>query len=118
MDGPIVTDTTPAAGKRRRRQQPKAGTPASSRRRVRVAEGIYKDRHGLAAAVKVNGIQREVRFPHGTPLNTIRARRNELRASLRTLPASGRHTLSHDARATSTRYGARSSASATAEGSC
>ena len=68
-----------------------------ARRRVRVAEGIYKDRHGLAATVKVNGIQREVRFPAGTPLKTIRARRDDLRASLRTLPAGERHTLAHDA---------------------
>ncbi len=72
-----------------------AGQPA--RRRVRVAEGIYKDRHGLAATVKVNGIQREVRFPPGTPLKSIRAQRDELRASLRTLPAGERHTLVHDA---------------------
>ena len=71
------------------------GQPA--RRRLRVAEGIYKDRHGLAATVKVNGIQRELRFPAGTPLKTIRARRDELRASLRTLPAGERHTLAHDA---------------------
>ncbi len=73
-----------------------AGKPPA-RRRVRVAEGIYRDRHGLAATVKVNGVQREVRFPPGTPLRTIRAKRDELRASLRTLPAGGRHTLSHDA---------------------
>ena len=72
------------------------GPPA--RRRVRVAEGIYKDRHGLAATVKVNGIQREVRFPAGTPLKIIRARRDELRASLRTLPPGERHTLAHDAK--------------------
>ena len=45
-----------------------AGPKPPPRRRVRVAEGIYKDRHGLAATVKVNGIQREVRFPRGTPL--------------------------------------------------
>ena len=42
-------------------------------------------------------MQREIRFPPGTPLKTIRARRDELRASLRTLPAGGRHTLNHDA---------------------
>ncbi len=42
-----------------------AGKPAA-RRRARVAEGIYKDRHGLAATVKVNGVHREVRFPPGT----------------------------------------------------
>ncbi len=79
-------------------RQPKAnsaGQPA--RKRVRVAEGIYKDRHGLAATVKVNGVQREIRFPAGTPLKTIRARRDELRASLRTLPPAERHTLAHDA---------------------
>ena len=64
---------------------------------MRVAEGIYRDRHGLAATVKVNGVQREVRFPPGTPLKTIRAKRDELRASLRTLPAGDRHTLNHDA---------------------
>ena len=72
-------------------------TPPPSRRRVRVAEGIYRDRHGLAATVKVNGVQREIRFPAGTPLKTIRVRRDELRASLRTLPAGARHTLAHDA---------------------
>ncbi|MYD87981.1 MAG: phage integrase family protein [Acidobacteria bacterium] len=68
-----------------------------ARRRVRVAEGIYRDRHGLAATVKVNGVQREIRFPSGTPLKAIRARRDELRASLRTLPSGERHTLAYDA---------------------
>ena len=58
-----------------------------ARRCVRVAEGNYSDRHGLAATVKVNGVQREVRFPPDTPLRTIRAKRDELRASLRTIPA-------------------------------
>ena len=72
-------------------------TPPPSRRRVRVAEGIYRDRHGLAATVKVNGVQREIRFPPGTPLKTIRARRDALRASLRTRPAGARQTLAHDA---------------------
>ena len=70
---------------------------APRRRRVRVAEGIYRDRHGLAATVKANGVQREIRFPAGTPLKAIRARRDELRASLRTLPAGARHTVAHDA---------------------
>ena len=69
----------------------------TSRRRVRVAEGIYKDRHGLAATVKVNGIQREIRFPTGTSLKTIRRRRDELRVSLRALTPGARHTLAHDA---------------------
>ena len=69
----------------------------SSRRRIRVAEGVYKDRHGLAATVKVNGVQREIRFSPDTPLKTIRARRDTLRASLRTLAVGERHTLAHDA---------------------
>jgi len=73
-----------AAAPKRRAGSAKAAKPA--RRRVRVAEGVYRDRHGLAATVKVNGVQREIRFPPGTPLKTIRARRDELRASLRTRP--------------------------------
>ena len=76
---------------------PDAPRPASRGRRTRVAEGIYKDRWGLAATVKVHGVQREIRFPRGTPLKTIRARRDQLRASLRTLPHGARHTLAHDA---------------------
>ena len=40
----------------------------------------------MAATGKVNGIQREIRFEPGTPLKTIRARRDELRASLRQQP--------------------------------
>ena len=89
----------PMARPRQSRRKPvsKAAAKTAPRRRVRVAEGIYKDRHGLAATVKVGGVQREIRFPPGTPLKTIRARRDELRASLRTLPAGGRETLNHDA---------------------
>ena len=68
-----------------------------ARRRTRVAEGVCKDRHGLAATVKVHGVQREIRFPPDTSLKTIRARRDELRVSLRTLPHGKRHTLAHDA---------------------
>ncbi len=75
----------------------KARPDSQSRRRVRVAQGIYRDRWGLAATVKVNGIQREIRFPPGTPLKSIRTRRDELRAGLRTLPAGERHTLADDA---------------------
>ena len=74
-----------------------AGAVSRPRRRTRVAEGVYRDRYGLAATVKVNGVQREVRFPPGTPLKAIRARRDELRASLRTRPVGERHTLAHDA---------------------
>ena len=71
--------------------------PSQSRSRTRIAAGIYKDRWGLAPTVKVNGVQRELRFPPGTPLRTIRARRDELRASLRTLPRRARQTLASDA---------------------
>ena len=74
-----------------------APRPESRGRRTRVAEGVYKDRWGLAATVKVHGVQREIRFPPGTSLKTIRARRDQLRASLRTLPHGERHTLAHDA---------------------
>ena len=76
---------------------PDATRPKSRGRRTRVAEGIYKDRWGLAATVKVHGLQREIRFPPDTSLKTIRARRDQLRASLRTLPHGKRHTLAHDA---------------------
>ena len=80
------------------RRPPKAnGLASQSRNRTRVAPGIYKDRWGLATTVKVNGVQREVRFPPGTSLKTIRARRDELRASLRTLPRGARQTLASDA---------------------
>ncbi len=85
-----------AAAPKRRTRKADAAKPAG-RRRVRVAEGVYRDRHGLAATVKVNGVQREIRFPAGTPLKTIRAKRDELRASLRTVPAGERNTLAHDA---------------------
>ena len=73
------------------------GLASQLRSRTRVAPGIYKDRWGFATTVKVNGVQREVRFPPGTSLKTIRARRDELRASLRTLPPAARETLASDA---------------------
>lgn len=65
--------------------------------RTRVAEGVYKDRYGLAATVKVHGVQRELRFPTGTSLKTIRAKREQLRASLRRHSRHERHTLGYDA---------------------
>ena len=83
----------PADGKK---NGPRTGKTAA-KRRTRVAEGVYKDRYGLAATVKVNGIQREIRFPAGTSLKTIRARRDELKASLRRQPHGKRHTLAYDA---------------------
>ena len=102
------TDATTPTNHRNRRARasgpasPQRTSPArdrdsQSRQRVRVAQGIYKDRWGLSATVKVNGVQREIRFEPGTPLKTIRAKRDEMRASLRTLPPGERHTLAHDA---------------------
>ena len=78
-------DKTATAATRNERQQRASSNGAGPphRHRVRVAEGIYKDRYGLAATVKVDGVQREIRFPPGTSLKTIRVRRDELRASLR-----------------------------------
>ena len=90
-------DPAPSAAPPKRGAKKTNAAKPAGRRHVRVAEGVYRDRHGLAATVKVNGVQREIRFPPGTPLKTIRARRDELRASLRTLPEGERHSLSHDA---------------------
>lgn len=64
---------------------------------MRVAECIYRDRLGLAATLKVNGVESEVRYRPGAPLKTIRTRRDELPASLCPLSAGGRHTLGHHA---------------------
>ena len=98
-----------AAARRRKLRAPKGDAvapertskvdrlPSQTRQRVRVAAGIYKDRRGLSTTVKVNGIQREIRFDPGTPIKTIRAKRDELRASLRTLPRRERHTFAADA---------------------
>ena len=100
----VVQETPPARPRATQRdttaqrRSPKAdGLASQSRGRTRVAPGIYKDRWGLATTVKVNGVQREIRFPPGTSLKTIRARQDELRASLRTLPRGERQTLASDA---------------------
>ena len=65
--------------------------------RRRVAKGLYRDGSGLAAVVHANGYRRELRFPATTPLRTARAAADELRAQLRKLPRSQRHTLADDA---------------------
>ena len=65
--------------------------------RRRVAKGIYRDGSGLAAVVHANGYRRELRFPATTPLRTVRAAADELRAQLRKLPTSERSTLAVDA---------------------
>ncbi len=84
------------AGKSQGAQKPRP-SQKGAKKRVRVSKGVYRDRWGLAATVKVNGMQRERRFPRGTPLRTIQAWRDEMRGNLRTLPKGAKHTLSHDA---------------------
>ena len=89
-----ATKRSPAASRPASRAD---ALPSQSRSRTRVAPGIYKDRWGLAATVKVNGVQRELRFAPGTSLKAIRQHRDDLRASLRTLPRGARRTLASDA---------------------
>jgi site-specific recombinase XerD len=75
-------------------------------RRRRVAKGIYRDRYGLSAAVKVGSgaeaMQREKRFPFDTRIKTIREWQDDIRAELRRIanrPArSTRGTLDADAK--------------------
>ena len=86
----------PRAGRKEGADKPRP-SQKGAKKRVRKSEGIYKDRWGLAATVKVNGMQRERRFPRGTPLRTIQAWRDEMRGNLRTLPKGVKHTLRHDA---------------------
>lgn len=52
------------------------------RRRVRIAQGIYRDQYGLAATVKVAGVQREQRFAPDEPLDRIEAWQARTRADL------------------------------------
>lgn len=92
-----TTPPQPLTPTTRARRKGASSSASAKRKRVRVAKGIYRDRYGLATTVKVNGIQREARFPLGTPLKIIRERREEMRASLRTLPKGKKHTLAHDA---------------------
>ena len=68
-----------------------------TRERRRIAKGIYHDKYGLAATVKVNNVQREKRFPPDTPIKKMRPWQDETRASLRTRPKEARHTLAYDA---------------------
>lgn len=53
-----------------------------SKRRTRIATGIYRDRYGLAGTVKIGGKQREQRFAADTPLKTIESWRIQTRAEL------------------------------------
>jgi site-specific recombinase XerD len=77
-----------------------------ARRRKRVGKGIYRDKYGLAAVVRVgtgaDAVGREKRFPFDTPHGEIKAwqdaRRAELRAVLRRPVSAARGTLEADAR--------------------
>jgi hypothetical protein len=57
------------------------------KRRKRIAEGVYRDRYGLSATVKVGtgkeGLQREKRYPFDTKLADIREWQDKMRAELR-----------------------------------
>lgn len=52
-------------------------------KRRKIADNIYADAGGLSATVKVGTVQRERRFPKGTPLQTIKRWRDETRVALR-----------------------------------
>ena len=97
-----VGETPRKAGSDRRRDLDSAKTKTrprqkSTRKRRRIAKGIYRDQYGVAATVKVNDVQRERRFLRDTPTMAMRTWQDETRASLRTLPKDARHTLAHDA---------------------
>lgn len=51
--------------------------------RERLATGVYRDARGVSVVAHVNGRQVEERHPHGTPLATLRARREALRVDAR-----------------------------------
>lgn len=51
-------------------------------RRTRIAEGVYRDRWGLAATVKVGRVQRERRFPSDESLDRIKSWQIQTRAEL------------------------------------
>ena len=92
------TGATPSAREMKKHRAKRArASQKGAKKRVRVSKGVYRDRWGLAATVKVNGMQRERRFPRGTPLRTIQGWRDEMRGNLRTLPKGAKHTLRHDA---------------------
>jgi len=56
--------------------------PSSRGTRTRIATGVYRDRYGVAATVKVGGVQREQRFPADERLDTIKAWQVRTRADL------------------------------------
>jgi hypothetical protein len=76
-----------------------------TRQRKRIGKGIYRDRYGMSATVKVGtgdfARQREKRFAFDTPLKEVKAWQEAMRAELR--PLANQHpvfrgTLAEDAR--------------------
>lgn len=64
----------------------------------RLPEGVYRDKYGLRATVKVANRQKERRFPEGTALDTVTRWREETRTKLRRKHPKGRRgTLAGDA---------------------
>lgn len=63
--------------------------------RRRLATCIYEDDSGRSIVVQIRGLQRELRFPPGTDLETLKIQREQLRLDLRTEtpPATERGTL-------------------------
>lgn len=51
-------------------------------RRVRIGVGLYQDRYGLSATVKVGNVQREKRYPLGTDLEDLRTWQKRTRGTL------------------------------------
>lgn len=82
------------------------GRQSTKSRRRRIAKGVYRDRYGLSAVVKVgtgqNSKQREKRFAFDTQLRDIRvwqdATRVELQGSLRRVGRVAQGTLEADAK--------------------
>lgn len=67
------------------------------KRRTRIARGVYQDTYGLAAVVKVRGIQRERRFPIGTDLRIVESWQAQKRDELQeTTPQLPRHSIARD----------------------
>lgn len=70
-------------------------------RRTRIASGIWSDKYGLAAVVKVGRVQKEQRFPPGTELDELQRWQHRTRSELHEQKADGetptRGTLAADA---------------------
>lgn len=68
-----------------------------TKRRTRIAPGVYSDAYGLAAVVKVGRIQKERRFPAGTDLVALRNWQDQQRDELREQhPTDRRQTVRKD----------------------